>query len=145
MEVWSVPPRAKILQALSIVSSNQIEWVSPNIATVQGKTVQIKGNGVYANGNKNKYMDEKAIAMLMVRGKLPFSDRISEKLADFNCYIDCQLSEIEKRVKGYLEGFKIYEKEVDAFIELVNKEIRSKKFEVLNIKKDQSSILGFTR
>ena len=145
METWNIPPRAKILQALSIISSENIEWVSPNIAYVNGKTVQLKGNGVYANGNKENYLDEKAIAALMVKGKLPFSDRLSETLRNFNCFLDCQLSEIEKKIKSHLEGFRIYEREVDAFIEMVNKEIRNSKFEVLRVKKAQSSILGYTK
>ncbi len=145
MEIWGVPPRAKILQALSIISGKKIKWISSNIAEINGKKVQIKGNGVYANGNKYKYLDEKAIAVLMQKGKLPFSERIAEKLGGFDCFQEGLLSEIEKKVKQYLKQHRIYEKEVDAFISIVNNEIRKKKFEILRMKKSQSSIFGYTK
>ena len=143
METWTVPPRAKIIQALSLVSEGDIKWLSSNIAKINGKTVQVKSNGVYTNGNKKNYLDEKALAALMIKGELSFSERISEKIKGFDCFPDCSLSEIEKKAKEYLEDYKVYEKEVDAFINIVNDEIRGKKFEILKMKRDQVSILGF--
>ena len=89
-------------------------------------------------------MNEKAIAALMVKKKLPFSRRISKHLAgiEWEKY-ENKMYLLEKKAKEILEQRDIPAKEVDLFIDKVNKKILESKFEKIEINKNQVSMFSF--
>ena len=140
-----MPPRVKVLKAIHLLSNGKKRWVSPNIFEVNGERVHLNGEGIYMNGRKYKYLDEYCIAALMERGMLTSSERFLEAIKGYEWDDSKTHSLLEKDVKEYLGRNKIYDGEVDAFINLIISEIRRKKFKVLKVPKKQKSIMVFTR
>ena len=144
MACWNVPPRAKILHALAIISGKKIKWVANNIAEVNGHKIQLCENGIYANGFKKKYLNEMAVAALMLKKKLPFSKKISKYLESMDWHVpEKEFYLLEKNAKKILKSNDITPKEVDIFIDKVNKKILESKFERLEMSKSQVSMFSF--
>lgn len=143
MEFWNVPPRIKVLKAIYLLANGRKRWLSSNIFEIDGEKVHINGNGIYSNGRKYRYLDEYCVAALMEKGLLTSSERFVEAMKGYEWDDEKHHIILEKEVKSFLEKRKIYEKEVDAFINLVCDEIRRKKFKVLKVPKKQGSIIHF--
>ena len=84
-----LPPRIKILEALGCISDKRIKILSENACKITSSTgereylVIIENERVYSNDNGTvyrKYVGYPIIAFLMVKGKLPFSKKVSEGL-----------------------------------------------------------------
>lgn len=95
MKKLSIPPRIKVLEALSTIGDNRIQIVSEKEARVKSsdgkreykvfldiekKQASSNDNGTYYKG----YIGYPIIAFLMVKGLLPFDAETAEKLRGFN-------------------------------------------------------------
>lgn len=126
-----LPPRIKILEALGCISDKRIKILSENACKIISSTgereylVIIENERVYSNDNGTiyrKYVGYPIIAFLMVKGKLPFSKKVSEGLKGIKWKV---LNEkykkyfiVEKIVKNIVKKKGVSENEID---EIINK------------------------
>lgn len=92
MTTWALPPKAKIYEALTAVADRRVKLLSENVAEVTSSsndkvyTIQWTANcqGMTANDNASYwqgYMGYPMIAVLMLLGKITYSDSIARSLA----------------------------------------------------------------
>ncbi|ABL78315.1 hypothetical protein [Thermofilum pendens] len=138
MEYWRVPPRVKVLEALGAIGDGRVVFVGEGEARVTGsdgsrvyRVVWDGKLGIASNDNGSVYrgyLGYPSIAVLMLKGILPFDAKLAEGLKGI------PWREINERFKSYREteayvrslleekGFSwAY---VDAFIERVLSEIK---------------------
>ncbi len=132
----SLPPKIKVLEALgsigdkrfNIINENKMEMYSSDFS--KKYVVIIKENKVYSNDNGTiykRYIGYPIIAFLMLKGILPFNQKIADSLKGIKWkelnekYKNYQI--VEKIVKEKVKE-KISEKEIDEFVNNVLNELR---------------------
>ncbi len=144
---WKIPPRIKVLEALTCIADGKIE-IKNNKARVVSSlgdreyTViyDEKKNAIFSNDNGSiyrGYLGYPAIAFLMVKGKLPYNEKIAKALRDIKWRL---LNEkykkyfvVEKIVKNIAKKRGVDEEEINKFIEKVLDEIKKLKIKKLNV------------
>lgn len=92
---WKLPPKAKIYEALSAVADDRVKIAEDNTATVVSsagdKAYVVRWNpeltGISSNDNASfyqGYMGYPMLAVLMLIGKLRFSQEVASHLAGIN-------------------------------------------------------------
>jgi len=142
MEVWKLPPRIKVLEALGAIADKRIEMISDKEAKVVSsmgdrvyKVVWDGGHGISADDNGSVYrgyLGYPSIAFLMLKGLLPFDEKIAEALKGIPWK---ELNEKFKRywmvelyIKDIAEKRGVDRKTIDSFVKLVLSEIKKKNF-----------------
>ena len=142
MEVWKLPPRIKVLEALGAIADKRIEMISDKEAKVVSsmgdrvyKVVWDGGHGISADDNGSvyrSYLGYPSIAFLMLKGLLPFDEKIAEALKGIPWK---ELNEKFKRywmvelyIKDIAEKRGVDRKTIDSFVKLVLSEIKKKNF-----------------
>lgn len=150
MSSWKIPPRAKILHALSINAKNQINWITEGKAEICGVNViyNSKENAIFsdeAESSNRGFLSAEALAVLIAKGVLPNNERIGNNIngIKWEKYNYNNYSEAEEIVKKHLSENNIQETEVDTFIQLVTDKIMKHGFKILEIEKTQSTLMGF--
>lgn len=91
-EALARPPRIKVLEALGSIADGRIREVKPNVAVVSSSTgerqylvyVDLERGIAYSDDNGTRYrgyVGYPIIALLMLKGHLPYDKRIAEALA----------------------------------------------------------------
>ena len=90
MDYWKPPPRVKVLEALGCIGDGRIEFVSETEARVVGsdgkrvyRVVWDGSQGIASNDNGSVYrgyLGYPSIAFLMLKGVLPFDQKLAEAL-----------------------------------------------------------------
>ncbi len=137
MQKLSLPPKIKILEALGsiadkrfkIIDENKIEMLSSNLD--KKYIVIIKDNKVYSNDNGTiykKYIGYPIIAFLMLKGILPFNQKISDALKGIKWK---QLNEkyksyekVEKIIKNKIKML-VSEKEIDEYVNKIFEKLKT--------------------
>lgn len=140
---WKIPPKVKVYEALGCIADNHVEFISEKEAIVTSSEGNRKYNVIFDldknfirsddNGSKFRgYLGYPSIAILMLKGILPFDKRISnalrgvkwkrlnDKFKDYNKTIEEALKIARER------GVK--EEDIENFVSKVMEEIKSKKF-----------------
>ncbi|MEM2956310.1 MAG: hypothetical protein QW041_01925 [Candidatus Pacearchaeota archaeon] len=142
--LWLIPPRIKILEALGTIADKRIE-IKENKAKVKSstneKTYSVTFDGKKAitsndNGSFYKgYLGYPSIAFLMLKGILPYDEKIAQSLQGI------KWKELNEKIKNYFKvelivktiasrkGVK--QNQIDEFISKVMKKIKELKFEKL--------------
>lgn len=154
---WKVPPKVKVYEALGCIADNHVEFISEKEAIVTSSegnrkyrvTFEIEKNFINSDDNGSKYrgyLGYPSIAVLMLKGILPFDERISSSLKgikwkslndefkDYNRTIEEALRVAESR------GFK--KEEIEYFANKVIEEIKSKRFKRILSKGMQKTLLS---
>jgi len=148
---WKLPPKSKVYEALSCIGSGHVEFVDQTRALVTSSegdraykvTFDLATNRINSDDNGSKwqgYLGYPSIAVLMLKGKLPFDKAFSEALRDikwhtlnkkFKRNYDLAIKEAEQIVaeRGYMVA------ELGEFVDKVMEEIKSKKFQKLGTRK----------
>ncbi len=149
MSGWNIPPRIKILEALSINAGNNIAWTSESSAKIDNVNVYFnkKDNSISFDEPKDDekgYLSAQAMAVLIAKNILPNNRVIGENLAslEWNYKAD-EYSKAELKVKNILFNKGVSEKEIDAFLQFFTDSIRKNGFKVLEITKTQRSLTKF--
>ncbi len=146
-QVWKIPPRIKILEALGCIADGRIKFISEHearvISSTGERTYTVKWNGdkaIFADDNGSVYrgyLGYPSIAFLMLKGLLPFDKRIAEGLKGVPWK---KLNEkyrrywiVESIIKKKLEKRGISTEEVDDFIKKVLDAISELKPEKLEL------------
>ena len=144
---WKLPPKAKVYEALSCIGSGHVEFVGPDQALVTSSegdrryrvTFDLETNRISSDDNGSKwqgYLGYPSIAVLMLKGKLPFDEELSQALRDI------KWSSLNKRYKrnyelAIQEAQQIAAKRgceitrLEQFVEEVMQEIEAKRFQRL--------------
>jgi hypothetical protein len=154
-EFWKIPPRVKVYEALGCIADNHVEFKSENEAIVTSSEGNRKYSVVFNlnknfiksddNGSKWKgYLGYPSIAVLMLKGVLPFNKKISDALKEIKWYrLNKMFNNYEKTIE---EAEKIAEqrgcsrKEIREFVDKVMEEIKKKKFRK-EIQKERQEVL----
>ncbi|HDI31887.1 MAG TPA: hypothetical protein ENF80_03620 [Thermofilum sp.] len=142
MEYWKLPPRVKVLEALSAIADNRIKLVSDKEAFVTSslgdKTYHVKWDGdkgITADDNGSVYrgyLGYPSIAFLMIKGLLPYDEEIAMALKGVKWKtINEKFKKyriVEAYVKEIAEKKGVKRDKIDNFIERVLNEIKNKKF-----------------
>lgn len=144
---WKIPPKAKVYEALSCIGSNKVEFVGENKALVTSSegdkrynvTFDLATGRITSDDNGSKwqgYLGYPSIAVLMLKGLLPFEQNFSEALKGvkwrtlnqkFKRNYDLAVKEAEQIAAE--RGCNIAE--LEEFVERVMEEIKAKKFQRL--------------
>jgi hypothetical protein len=135
---WKLPPRIKVLEALGCIADGRIEFVSETEARVVGsdgtrvyRVVWDGKLGISSNDNGSLYkgyLGYPAIAFLMLKGVLPFDEKLAEALKGipwrelnekFRSY-----AATESYIRELLAEKGVSWAYVDAFVEKVLSEIK---------------------
>lgn len=150
MSNWKIPPRAKILHALSINARKEINWITNSKAKIGKINVLYdkKENAIYFDEKEayeKGFLSSQALAVLIAKGILPNNEKIGSNLDGFKWdeFDYDNYSEAEIAIKKQLSTENITEKEIDAFIQMFTDKILENGFKVMKIDKKQSSIMGF--
>lgn len=139
---WAVPPRAKVLEALGAIGDGRVK-LADNHARVGSSmgdreyTVEfdLASKRIVADDNGSKYkgyMGYPSVAVLMLKGLLPFDERLAEALKgipwkDWNeKFKNYWRTEIETKKKLAEHG--ISGEELDSFIAKVLEEVEKEGF-----------------
>ncbi|MCS7126949.1 MAG: hypothetical protein NZ953_00950 [Thaumarchaeota archaeon] len=132
--VLSLPPRVKVLEALGAVAGGRVTEVAENgcrVAASEGDrvyTVRVDLNTGEASSDDNgtvfrNYVGYPIIAYLMVRGVLPYDERIAEPLKDVRWRtLNERLKSyrlVEREIAGLLKSRGVEWSEVSAFTDEV--------------------------
>ncbi len=152
---WKIPPKVKIYEALGCIADNHVEFKSENEAIVTSSEGTRKYKVVFDlsknfiksddNGSKWKgYLGYPSIAVLMLKGVLPFDKKISNSLKEIKWYrLNKMFNNYEKTIE---EAEKIAEqrgcskKEIRDFVDKVMEEIKNKRFRK-SIPKEKQEVL----
>ena len=86
---WNLPPRIKIYEALGAIADGRVRMLSENEAVIVSSDgtrryhVRIKGDAVDSTDNGSVYrgyLGYPAIAVLMLKNRVPFDREVSEML-----------------------------------------------------------------
>ena len=142
---WKIPPISKVYEALSSIGDNHVEFVAENKALVTSSEGDKKYNVIFDltknritsddNGSKwQGYLGYPSIAVLMLKGKLPFNQDFSQALRGIKWH---SLNEKFKRnydlaieeAKGIAAERGGDIKALEGFVDKVMEEIKEKRFE----------------
>ncbi len=146
---WKVPPRIKVLEALTCIADGKIKIIDNEAKVVSSMgdreyrvVYDEEKNAIFSNDNGSiykGYLGYPAIAFLMVKGKLPYSEKIAIALKNIKWR---KLNEkykryfvVEKIVKNIAKKRGVNKEEINEFIEKVLNEIKSMKIKKLNIER----------
>lgn len=144
---WKLPPRAKVYEALSCVGSGHVEFTRPGEALVTSSEgdrkyrviFDLEGNQISSDDNGSKwqgYLGYPSIAVLMLKGKLPFDKELSRALRDikwnslnrrYKRNYDLAIKEAQQIAME--RGCEIAQ--LEQFVDRVMQEIEAKRFERL--------------
>lgn len=139
---WLIPPKVKVYEALGCIADNHVKFIKNNsngmaLVTSSGGSrkynviFDIASNQITSDDNGSKwrgYLGYPSIAVLMLKGVLPFSREFSKALKGIRWY------QLNKRFKNYdmtiekalriARERKVNIKRLKEFVDLVMKEIR---------------------
>jgi hypothetical protein len=139
MKPLKLPPRIKILEALGCIADGRVTILNENHAIVRSSEgtrsynvyIDLNNNIVYSDDNGTKikgYMGYPIIALLMIKGVVPFNEEIAKALSKIpwrelnekykNYYI------VEKIVKNIALKRGVDIDKIDRFIEMVINALR---------------------
>jgi hypothetical protein len=139
MKLLKLPPRIKILEALGCIADGRVTILNENHAIVRSSEgtrsynvyIDLNNNIVYSDDNGTKikgYMGYPIIALLMIKGVVPFNEEIAKALSKIpwrelnekykNYYI------VEKIVKNIALKRGVDIDKIDRFIEMVINALR---------------------
>jgi DNA-dependent RNA polymerase auxiliary subunit epsilon len=135
-----LPPRVKVLEALGSIADGRVRVINDSEAEVKSSTgdrvykvlVDVKSNKVFSNDNGTyyrNYVGYPIIAFLMVKGILPYDDKLANALKGINwrkineAYKNYSL--VENHVKDLLKSKNFSAEYVDKFIDEVLKKLKS--------------------
>jgi DNA-dependent RNA polymerase auxiliary subunit epsilon len=135
-----LPPRVKVLEALGSIADGRVRVINDSEAEVKSSTgdrvykvlVDVKSNKVFSNDNGTyyrNYVGYPIIAFLMVKGILPYDDKLANALKGINwrkineTYKNYSL--VENHVKDLLKSKNFSAEYVDKFIDEVLKKLKS--------------------
>ena len=134
--LWLMPPRIKILEALGTIADERIK-VKGNTATVESSmhektySVAFDKDSITSNDNGSfykGYLGYPSIAFLMLKGILPYDEKIAKSLKDI------KWKELNEKIKDYnkveliiktkVARLGIKQNQIDDFITKVLEKIR---------------------
>ncbi len=138
-----MPPKIKVLEGAAAVADERITIISDNKAEVKSSDgsrsyivyVDLKSREACSTDNgtiHRRYIGYPIISFLMLKGVLPYSDRIAKALSGINWrelnekYKNYSL--VEEEVKKIAMSRGIFPNEIDAFKERVYSVLKSLKF-----------------
>ena len=146
---WLIPPKVKVYEALGCIADNHVKFIKNNskgMALVTSSKGSRKYNVIFdisskqitSNDNGSKwrgYLGYPSIAVLMLKGVLPFNEKFANALKGIKWY------RLNKRFKNYdntieealkiAKKRKINTKKLEEFVDSVMKNIRKGKFKKL--------------
>lgn len=140
---WKIPPKVKVYEALGCIADNHVEFISEKEAIVTSSEGNRKYRVVFDiekkfissddNGSKYRgYLGYPSIAVLMLKGVLPFDKRISEALKGIKWKrLNDEFKDYNKTIEEALriaENRGIKKEDLEYFVESVMNEIKLKKF-----------------
>ena len=90
-DFWKVPPRIKVYEALGSIADGRVHMLSDSEAVVISSdgsrryTVRVSGEAVSSDDNGSVYrgyLGYPALAVLMLKGVLPFDESVASQLKD---------------------------------------------------------------
>lgn len=140
---WKIPPRIKVYEALGCIADRHVVFISDNQATVLSSEgsrkykVLFSGVSIASDDNGSKwrgYLGYPSIAVLMLRGLLPFNAGMAEALRGIKWY------QLNKKFGNYDMTIKEAEnvaakrgidlENLRKFVDSAMDEIKKKKFEI---------------
>jgi len=143
MEIWKLPPRVKVLEALSAIADGRVDVKNKRvISSARDREYVIEydkeKNAIFSNDNGSiyrGYLGYPAIAYLMLIGELPFNEKISQALKGIPWRKINQLfknyEKVEKYIKEKVEAKGYNWEDIIKFANKVLEEIKKKKFKKL--------------
>ncbi|MEM5829104.1 MAG: hypothetical protein QW480_02570 [Candidatus Aenigmatarchaeota archaeon] len=153
---WKIPPKVKIYEALGCIADNHVEFISEKEAIVTSSegnrkyyvTFDLDKNFINSDDNGSKfkgYLGYPSIAILMLKGILPFDKRISDALKGIKWKrLNEKFKDYNKTIEEALRIAKergVDEKDIENFVSQVIDEIKSKKFVRFISKGKQKTLL----
>ncbi|MEM5870709.1 MAG: hypothetical protein QW758_02010 [Candidatus Aenigmatarchaeota archaeon] len=153
---WKIPPKVKIYEALGCIADNHVEFISEKEAIVTSSegnrkyyvTFDLDKNFINSDDNGSKfkgYLGYPSIAILMLKGILPFDKRISDALKGIKWKrLNDKFKDYNKTIEEALRIAKergVDEKDIENFVSQVMDEIKSKKFVRFLSKGKQKTLL----
>ncbi|MBU5678604.1 MAG: hypothetical protein QXJ96_01030 [Candidatus Aenigmatarchaeota archaeon] len=153
---WKIPPKVKIYEALGCIADNHVEFISEKEAIVTSSegnrkyhvSFDLENNFINSDDNGSKfkgYLGYPSIAVLMLKGILPFDKRISDALKGIKWKrLNDKFKDYNKTIEEALRIAKergVDEKEIENFVSQVMYEIKSKKFVRFLSKGKQKTLL----
>lgn len=138
---WKIPPKVKVYEALGCIADNHVEFVDDKafVTSSEGTrkyNVLFRGNEITSDDNGSKwrgYLGYPSIAVLMLKGILPFNKEFSNALRGIKWYrLNKKYGSYEKTIEEAkrIAGERgIKTDELERFVDSVMEEIRKKKFE----------------
>ena len=144
---WKLPPKAKVYEALSCIGSGHVEFVGPDQALVTSSegdrryrvSFDFKTNRINSDDNGSRwqgYLGYPSIAVLMLKGKLPFDEDLSRALRDIKWHSlnkkhkrNYDLAIQEAQQIAAQNGCEVTR--LEQFVEKVMQEIEAKRFQRL--------------
>lgn len=156
MEVyWKIPPKVKVYEALGCIADKHVEFISENEAVVTSSEgnrkyhviFDLKKNFIISDDNGSKfrgYLGYPSIAVLMLKGLLPFDERISNSLKGIKWRsLNEKFKNYNKTIEEALRIAKergMSEKEVEDFVNNVMNNIRKIKFRKILERGNQTTL-----
>ncbi|MEM5868827.1 MAG: hypothetical protein QXL09_02655 [Candidatus Aenigmatarchaeota archaeon] len=153
---WKIPPKVKIYEALGCIADNHVKFISEKEAIVTSSegnrkyyvTFDLDKNFINSDDNGSKfkgYLGYPSIAILMLKGILPFDKRISDALKGIKWKrLNDKFKDYNKTIEEALRIAKergVDEKDIENFVSQVMDEIKSKKFVRFLSKGKQKTLL----
>ncbi len=135
-----LPPRVKVLEALGSIADGRVRVINDSEAEVTSSTgdrvykvlIDLKSNKVFSNDNGTyyrNYVGYPIIAFLMVKGVLPYDDKLANALKGINWRkineIYKNYSLVENYIKDLLKSKNFSTESVDEFINEVLTKLKS--------------------
>ena len=143
MEIWKLPPRIKVLEALGAIADGRVDIKNNKvISSARDREYTIEydkeKNAILSNDNGSiyrGYLGYPAIAYLMLIGELPFDEKISQALKGIpwrriNRFFK-NYEKVEKYIKEKVEARGYNWEDIIKFADRVLEEIKKKKFKRL--------------
>jgi hypothetical protein len=132
-DVWKLPPRIKIYEALGSIADGRVHLLSDSEAVVVSSDgtrryhVRWKDNAIVSDDNGSKYkgyLGYPAIAVLMLRGILPYDESVAQQLKGIPWKeLNERFGRYDKTERYVLEHVRDPER-VKAFVERVYNELK---------------------
>jgi len=146
---WLIPPKVKVYEALGCIADNHVKFIKNNskgmalVTSSEGSRkynviFDISSNQITSNDNGSKwrgYLGYPSIAVLMLKGVLPFNEEFSKVLKGIRWYrLNKKFKNYDKTIEAALKiarKRKINTKKLEEFVGSVMRNIREGKFEKL--------------
>ena len=146
-DFWKLPPKIKIYEALGAVADGRVRMISDEEAVVVSSDgtrryhVRLKGSAVDSTDNGSVYrgyLGYPAIAVLMLKGMIPFDPSVAEMLRGIPWR---ELNERFKRydiVERYVLDRVVDPQRVKAFVDMVYSYLKEHRFR--RIRSEQTTL-----